>query len=78
MDGLARRYPSVDQEESADEYFQDFKRLALKHGVGKVAEAMQALRIDPDQHFFPRPDEVAAEIRRIDNKALPSHLYARQ
>lgn len=37
----------------------------------------QQERIDPEQRFFPRPDEVAAEIKRQALKKVPSHVYAR-
>jgi hypothetical protein len=58
------------------EYFADYEQLAVRRGVDKVAEAIQALRIDPDQQFFPKPDEIAAEMKRQRLKKLPSHLYA--
>lgn len=62
MEALARRYPSQDHESSIREYHRDYERLAKKHGIAHVAEAIMSLRIDPDQGFFPRPDEVAAKI----------------
>ena len=76
MEGLTRRYPSQDQAESVAEYFADYEQLAIKKGLPKIEEAINALRIDPDQEFVPRPNEVAAEIERLRLKRLPSHLYA--
>ena len=64
MDGLTRRYPSQDQQESIGEFFADYEQLAVRKGLQRVVEAIQALRIDPEQKFFPRPDEVASEIER--------------
>jgi len=76
MDGLARRYPSQDQQENIGEFFADYEQLAVRKGLQRVVEAVQALRIDPEQRFFPRPDEVAAEIKRQALKKVPSHVYA--
>jgi hypothetical protein len=67
MDGLTRRYPSQDQQESIGEFFADYEQLAVRKGMQRVVEAVQALRIDPEKRFFPRPDEVAAEIDRQHN-----------
>lgn len=78
MESLVRRYPSQDLEGSIDDYLLDYEALALKHGISKVQRAVAALRIDPDQHFFPKPDEVANEIRNQWLKSLPSDIYARQ
>jgi hypothetical protein len=36
--------------------------LALKYSLPNVEQALEALRIKPGQAFFPRPDEVAAQI----------------
>jgi hypothetical protein len=77
MEGLTRRYPSQDQEGSIEEYHKDYKQLAIRHGIGAVAEAITKLRLDPEQKFFPRPDEIADQIRYEKRKSLPSHLYAR-
>ena len=77
MDGLTRRYPSQDQQESIGEFFADFEQLAIQKGMRRVIDAVNALRINPDQRFFPRPDEVAREINRQSLKKVPSHLYAR-
>ena len=64
MESLTRRYPSQGQEESIAEYFRDYERLALRYSLLRVEEAVAALRIDPEQKFFPRPDEVASQIKR--------------
>jgi hypothetical protein len=76
MEGLTRRYPSVDQADSVGEYFKDYERLAVSKGIEKVEAAITALRIDPEQIFFPRPDEVAREMERLRLKTVPSHVYA--
>ena len=49
----------------------------MRRRLLRSVEAVQALRIDPEQRFFPRPDEVAAEIKRQALKKVPSHVYAR-
>ena len=77
MEGLARRYPSQDTSDAMQEYMTDYGQLVLKFSLQKVQKAVAALRIDPDQSFFPRPDEVAREIQRQRLKNVPSHLYAR-
>lgn len=63
-ESLLRRYPGQDQEESVLEYQKDYERLAMVYSVTQVQQAVAALRIKPDQKFFPRPDEVAAQIER--------------
>lgn len=77
MEKSARRWPVEENGESIEEYMADWEQLAIKHGIGKVEEAIQELRVDPDQRFFPRPDEVAAKMRQIRLKNVPSHIYAR-
>lgn len=77
LDSLTRRYPMQDQAESVEEYFKDFEQLAIRKGIEKVQEAIQSLRIDPEQEFFPRPNEIAAEMERLRLKKVPSHIYAR-
>lgn len=77
LERMARRYPSQDVEDAMEEYLTDYEALALKYSLQKVEDAIAALRIDPDQKFFPRPDEVAAEIERQRLKKVPSHIYAR-
>ena len=62
MERLTRRYPAQDQEGSIQEYFLDYERLALKYSLRSVAQALEELRIDSHQGFFPRPDEIAAVI----------------
>ena len=59
-----------------EEYLTDFEQLALKYSLQKVEDAISSLRIDPEQEFFPKPNEVAAEIERQRLKRLPSHIYA--
>jgi len=58
----AKRYPNQDMTESMEGYLQDFEQVALKYSLPRFREALAALRIKPGQGFFPRPDEVAAEI----------------
>jgi hypothetical protein len=38
------------------------EQLVVRHGLQHVTEAVSALRINPEQKFFPRPDEVAEQI----------------
>lgn len=64
MDGLSRRYPSQELAESMAEFQADYERLCLRYSLRRVQEAIDDLRIDPDQKFFPRPDEVASRIER--------------
>lgn len=70
MNNLAKRYPSQDQAESIEQYFQDFEALALKYSLPKVEKALAALRIKPGQAFFPRPDEVADEIENQRERGI--------
>ncbi|HEY5054679.1 MAG TPA: hypothetical protein VII58_00875 [Acidobacteriaceae bacterium] len=76
MEAMTRRYPTQDQGESIAEYFSDYEQLAVQRGIGRVVEAVAALRIDPEQIFFPRPDEIAAEMKRQRLRRLPPHVYA--
>ena len=62
VDQTALRYPNQDLAESMEGYLQDFEQVALKYSLPRFKEALGALRIKPGQTFFPRPDEVAAEI----------------
>lgn len=78
LERTARRYPSQDLTDALPEYLADLEQLALKHSVQKVEDAVTALRTDPDQHFFPTPDEIAHKIRQQWLRSLPSHIYARQ
>jgi len=59
---MADRYPSQDLSGSLEGYLWDFQRLALKYSLPRVIAALAELRIKPGQKFFPRPDEVAAQI----------------
>jgi len=55
----------------------DFEQLTVKHGLAKVESAFMRLRIDPEQVFFPKPNEIAKEIEREALRNVPSHIYAR-
>lgn len=59
---MADRYPAQDLRDSMEGYLWDFEQLALKYSLLMVQKALAALRIQPGQRFFPRPDEVAEEI----------------
>jgi hypothetical protein len=59
VEQTAKRYPN---QESMEGYLQDFEQVALKYSLPRFRDALAALRIKPGQGFFPRPDEVAAEI----------------
>jgi hypothetical protein len=45
-------------------YLWDFERLALRYSMAEVQAALAEWRITPGARFFPRPDEIAAEIER--------------
>lgn len=77
LNQTAKRYPHQDVSESIEEFMKDLEQLALRYSLQSVEDAVAALRVDPVQEFFPRPDEVAAEMRRRRLKKVPSHLYAR-
>ena len=62
MEKAARRWPGQELEDSIAEYHADYERLALQYSLAKVQDALDALRIDPKQQFFPRPNEIAAKI----------------
>lgn len=66
MEKATRRWPGQEMEDSIEEFHADYEKLALKYSLRKVQEALDALRIDPRQQFFPRPNEVAAmlEVQR--------------
>jgi hypothetical protein len=64
---MAQRYPSQDLTDSLEGYLADYEQLTLKYSLPKVQAALAALRIDPKQAFFPRPDEVAAQIEAAEN-----------
>lgn len=40
----------------------DYEKLALKFSLQSVEQAIEELRIDPAQEFFPTPSDVAALI----------------
>jgi hypothetical protein len=65
MERLARRYPNQDLALTMGEYLWDYERLSLKYSLPKVMAAIDELRIASDQKFFPRPDEIAAEIDHL-------------
>lgn len=77
LEKTAKRYPSQDNEETIPEMMADFEQLTVRHGLAKVESAFMRLRIDPEQEFFPKPNEIAAEIQREALRNAPSHLYAR-
>ena len=77
LNQTAKRYPNQDLTDAIPEYMVDLERLALKYSLQKVEDAIAALRIDPEQHFFPTPDEVAQKIEKTRLKSVPSHVYAR-
>lgn len=58
----AKRYPNQDLTDSMEGYLQDFEQVALRYSLPQFREALAELRIKPGRGFFPRPDEVAAEI----------------
>ena len=68
LERAQKRWPNQDTAESMEEYLADFEQLALKYSLQKIEVALKALRIDPQQQFFPKPDEVAGEIERQENK----------
>ena len=77
LESLAKRYPTQDQTETIQEYMKDYAALVLRYSLRQVEEAVAALRVDPRQEFFPKPNEVAAEIERQRLRHVPSHIYAR-
>ena len=77
LDRTVSRYPNQDLTDALPEYTADLEQLALKYSLQSVEDAICALRVKPDQRFFPTPDEVASEILRKKLKAVPSHIYAR-
>jgi hypothetical protein len=62
MEQMMRRWPAQNLEDSIDAFMTDMEQLAIRCGLRRVQEAVAALRIAPEQKFFPRPDEVAKEI----------------
>jgi len=64
MDGMERRWPAQELADSMDAFMTDMEELARRHGLQYVQLAVMALRVSPEQKFFPRPDEIAAEMDR--------------
>ena len=62
LEKAQRRWPTQDNAESIEEYLTDLEQLSLKYSLRRVAAALEALRIRPEQEFFPKPNEVAGEI----------------
>ena len=77
LEAALKRWPNQDQQETIEEYLADYEALTLRYSLRAVQEAMAELRIDPRQEFFPKPNEVAAEIERQRLRRVPSHIYAR-
>ena len=77
LNRTAKRYPNQDLTDALPEYMRDFEMLALKYSLQKVEDAIAALRVNPDQDFFPTPNEVADRIERMRLKKVPSHIYSR-
>jgi hypothetical protein len=72
IERMLRRWPAQDMQDSIGEYTTDLEQLAIREGLPRVVEAVEALRISPGQKFFPRPDEVADEIDRQRSKRQAS------
>ncbi len=62
MEDLARRYPSQETADAMPAYMRDYAKLVQKYSLQSVSEAVEALRINPEQKFFPAPNEVAEMI----------------
>lgn len=77
LESTARRYPNQDLSMTLDEYMQDLEKLALKYSLQEVEDAIATLRIEPEQEFFPTPNEVADRIMTRRLRKVPSHIYAR-
>ena len=79
LNQTAKRYPNQDLAGTGalSEYIKDFEQLSLKYSLREVDDAIAALRIDPEQDFFPTPNEVAAKIQQKRLRKVPSHMYAR-
>ena len=65
---MAKRWPNQENEDTIAEFLTDFEQLALKYSLQKVIQGIYTLRIDPNQKFFPKPDEVAEEIENQERK----------
>jgi hypothetical protein len=64
LERTLRRWPSQENADTIAEFLADFEQLALKFSLQRVEQALNALRINREQKFFPKPDEVAEEIER--------------
>lgn len=77
MEALARRYPGQDLESTIGEFHRDYEALALKYSLAKMIRAVEELRIDPNQKFFPKPDEIAERIEQRRETGLYADNAAR-
>ena len=77
LERTARRYPNQDLTDALPEYMTDLERLALSYSLQSVEDAIAKLRVDPEQDFFPTPNEVAAQMKRDRLRKVPSDVYAR-
>lgn len=77
LNQTAKRYPNQDLTDAIPEYMKDLEKVALKYSVPLVEDAIARLRVDPEQDFFPTPNEVSDEIIREKLRKAPSHIYAR-
>jgi len=77
LNQTTKRYPNQDLTDAIPEYMIDLERLALKYSLQSVEDAIGKLRTDPEQHFFPTPDEIAHQIEQSRLRNVPSHIYAR-
>ncbi|MGO9433149.1 MAG: hypothetical protein ACLP00_02515 [Terracidiphilus sp.] len=57
-----RRYLNQQLGQAAAEYLEDFEILAQRYSLQRIGRAIQELRLNPNQRFFPAPNEVVAEI----------------
>lgn len=77
LNQTAKRYLNQDLRDALPEYMKDLEQLSLKYSLQTVEDAIAKLRIDPEQDFFPTPNDVADQIERDRLRKVPSHLYAR-
>jgi hypothetical protein len=81
MEEMMRRWPAQDLESSMDVFTADMESLTMLYGIERVRSAVMALRISPDQKFYPRPDDVAREIEDAierNRSALAAQRQARE
>ena len=76
LDKAQRRWPNQDTAESMEEYLEDIERLCLKYSLPQVAAALDELRIDPAQNFFPTPNKISARIEAMINLGA-AHLSSK-